>query len=99
MFRVEEILIVQGILAYGDDGNQYIIPSGASNQPFQVRQRSLAKCVMRTKNRFLQAKNSLATIVKWTVSIEIVSAFEWRSLFSEHAYSNFKVRKPRMTKL
>jgi len=28
--------LVKGILAYGDDGNQYIVPSGASNQPFQV---------------------------------------------------------------
>ena len=46
MFRVEEILIVQGILAYGDDGNQYIIPSGASNQPFQVRKKLDTKFVI-----------------------------------------------------
>ena len=32
---------LQGILAYGDDGNQYVIPdknAGGDLQPFQVKQ-------------------------------------------------------------
>ena len=50
-----------------------------------------------TKYYFLQVKNS--NNCEWTVSFELALAFKWQFIIFMHAYSLYKVRKPRMTKV
>ena len=52
-----------------------------------------------TKYQFLQVKNSFAIIVNGLSVFKLFQLFNGDILFSQHAYSIYKVRKPRITKL
>ena len=52
-----------------------------------------------TKYKFLQVKNSFAIIVNGSSVFKLLQLSNGDLLFSKHAYSIYKVRKPRMTTL
>ena len=52
-----------------------------------------------TKYKFLQVKNSFATLVNELSVLKLFQLSNGDLLFSKHDYSLYKARKPRMTKL
>ena len=52
-----------------------------------------------TEYEFLEVKNNFATILTEVSVLKLFQLSNGDLLFSLHAYSNYKVRKPKMTKL